>query len=252
MLFIYMTDGSIVHSHLICGKCTEGPQLQQFNMATHLKNSSHWMSEKLHTSLWAHKVSETTADSRFAAKFPLGSSGLPTVQSGFGTKPFSSVSGLEAAFVRISFQLWWRHQVCYHHVTNITGIYVRTHPRWTISLHTAKSVSTTKGARFKNGLPVTPSLYIISVPVKILSLICGYCKLPFWSTFTLTNQHERTFHNIWIFCFWPLSVCSPSAATVQTVWRCLNMPQYRLYGDAAVSHYRQCTGVYVSVCHNIV
>jgi len=96
---------ALLFSHLIGGKCTEGPQLQQFDMATHLKNSSHWLSEELYIFLWAYKVSETTAESRSAAKFPLGNSGLPTVQSGFGTKPFLSVSCLEAAFVRMSFQL---------------------------------------------------------------------------------------------------------------------------------------------------
>jgi len=74
-------------------------------MTTHLKNLSHWMSEELHTFLWAHKVSETTADARFAAKFLLGNSGIPTVRSGFGTKTFSFVSWLEAALVRIWFQL---------------------------------------------------------------------------------------------------------------------------------------------------
>jgi len=31
-----------------------------------------------------------------------------------------------------------------------------------------QKVSTIKGATFKNGLTVTPSLYIVSVPVKIL------------------------------------------------------------------------------------
>jgi hypothetical protein len=139
--YIYMTDGSTVHSHLICSKCTEGPQLQQFNMVTHLKNSSHWMSEELHTFLWAHKVSETTADSKFATKFPLGNTGLPIVWSGFRTRPFSSVSCLEAAFVRIPFQLRWRRQMCYHHVTDATVIYVLTHPRWIILLHAAKSVN---------------------------------------------------------------------------------------------------------------
>jgi len=113
-----MTDGSTVHSHLISTMCTEGPQLQQFNMVTHLKNSSHWMSEGLYSFLWAHEVSETTADSRFAAKFPLGNTGLPTVQSGFGTKPFPSVSCLEGASVRTLFQLQWRHQMCYHHMTD--------------------------------------------------------------------------------------------------------------------------------------
>ena len=104
-----------------------------------------------------------------------------------------------------------------------TGIYVLTHPRRTVLLHTAKSVSSIKGTMFKNGSPVTTSLYIVTVPVKILPLIYVNCKLTFWSTFTLTDQHDRTFHNIWIFLFWLFSVCSPSsAATVQTVWRCLN------------------------------
>jgi hypothetical protein len=207
------------------------------------------MSEELYMFLWAYTVSETKADSRFAAKFPLGNGWLPNVQSGFGTKPFSSVSCLEAAFVRISFQLWWRCHMCYHHVTNTTGIYVLTHARWTILLHGTKSVSTIKGTISKNGLPVTPSLYIVSVLVKIWPLIYGYCELTFWTTFTLTDQHDRTYHNIWIFLCWSLSVCSPSSAvTVQTAWRCLNMPQYTCIN---VPHYRECRGVHVSVCHII-
>jgi len=178
---------------MICSKCREGSQLQQFNMTTLLKNSSHWMSEELYTFLWAHKVSETTADWRFAAKFLLGNSGLPTVRSRFGAKPLLSVSCLVVAFVRISFQLRCRCQMCYHHVNETTRIYVLTHPRWTIILHAVKSVSTNQAVMFKNGLPVTSSLYIVSVPVKTLPLFYGYCKLTFWSTFTLTTQHDRIF-----------------------------------------------------------
>ena len=245
---------------MICSKCREGSQLHKLNMTTHLKKSSHWMSEELYISLWAHKasevlyislwahkvseelyislwahnVSETTADWRIAAKFPLGNSRLPTADSEFGTKTFLSVSCHEAAFVGISFQLRWRCQMCYHHVSDTTGIYVLTYPRWTILLHAVKNVSTIQGVIFKNGLPVTSSLYIVSVLVKTLPSFYGYCKLTFWSTFTSTTHHDRTFE---------YSTFDNFLYAVL-----LQLPQYRLYGDLPVCHIIDSAGVYIYQC----
>ena len=85
--------------------------------------------------------------------------------------------------------------------------------------------------------------------VKILPLMYGYCKLTFWSTITRNNQHDRKFHNIWIFRFWTLSVCTASsAAIVQTVWKCLNIPQYGLYGCASVCHITDTAEAYMYLC----
>jgi hypothetical protein len=75
----------------------------------------------LHDNAWLYTVHNT--DWELVAEVSLGNEPSP-IQSGLDNKRFSSISCLDGSSVRTLFHLWWRHQMCYQHVADATGIYV--------------------------------------------------------------------------------------------------------------------------------